>query len=302
MSKSFDKLIDQIPILEGGFRRKIIAGVIVFVCIVASGGLAAIVPSFATQFEALSKANLLSPVLSGIILLLLAYAIGGIVEVVSNLYFRRAAGNVLWAVYTPYKKIKNKLGKVVGLATIPIQIFIVVPLLAFGVLWAAFRPSLFEWAPGESCTREEVKSELGFLPSQVKYSLSRPFGELSDLCWEYFSVTGSINHQLFARKLKASMADMIVLISAVTISVLMFLPETLDQFLCLGKEQCSQPQNREGPPPYWDLVLYYLLLVLAVLASTLGLYASLVKQSIVALLEHQALELPESPSESESEA
>ncbi|MEM9009343.1 MAG: hypothetical protein AAGE59_38310 [Cyanobacteria bacterium P01_F01_bin.86] len=226
--------------------------------------------------------------------ILLAYAIGGIIEVISSLYFKRLAGNVLWSIYVPSKVFKKHHKLHIRIAMLPLQIFLALVLLPIGILMSIFRTSMFEWRPHEVCIGTRVKGNFEKLPKQVIESLSKPFGELSDLSWEYFSVSGTIKHQKFARKLKASMSDMIVLISSITVSLFFFLPEAMDYYLCIGKEQCQQPQDGSDPA---ILFFQYLLFIFIVISLTLGLYASLVKQSILILLEHQGVELEVSEEE-----
>lgn len=275
---SLDKIIEKVPYSDGGFRRRMTAGVIVNISI----GLAWFVSGNSLDVKIDDLKSILSSPLIATVILLLVYAVGGLVEVVAELFITRLTGNTAWAVISPMSMFekRHKLIKLIlrGLAYYPGIIFILYK--EWGE--AFIGRSNFKWKDLDKHLKPNTRDHLKSLPEIVKEGVKEPFGKYSDLPWRYFSNHG-VNDDIkqLARKLENRNKDVLVIVTSLLLSALILISaQELDRSLLPSEvDKTSSVMNSV-------VVIQFLMLVLVVL---LGSYFLLLRQSILTIIEYSAL-------------
>jgi uncharacterized integral membrane protein len=263
-----EKVIERVPYADGGFRRRVTSGLIVLVSIgvsfVSVNNASVNLEFYVKQFSSPTVLILIS---------LLMYATGGLVEVFAELFVTRITGNTVSAYVSTFQSVKK-------------YHFIIRPLAYLIAIYAATIKMYYEWAKalvGKSSYRWESEKELSehsnnyfeSLPSIVKAGFNDPFGEYSELSWKYFSSSEtSIEISKYALELRSKNRDMLVITTSIIIA-LTAISFTVSEGLVLSDSNALQ--------------FVYFQLSLIVLVLFLSSYFILVKQSIKTLLEFAAM-------------
>ena len=295
MSSGIGKLIEKIPYLDGGFRRRMTAGAIVVISLIFIFG------SDISLTDLLGKVTT-SPTF-GILALLIIYAAGGLVEVLANLFATKLAGNMMWLIIAPaYMYEKHPRW-----ARIPLRILAFYPGMLFRFpgecIEAMYGRSSYEWRSLEKRLYPDAKEYFRTLPDVVQHGLKNPFGNHSDLSWEYFCNNGSKEEIETTRKFRARSKDTLVIITSIIIPMIVMMPTIMEFVISFIS---SIIYNTVSILPNLvvsissDLadsiflgVFLFLLLVVPYMILFSGVllvaYVLIVKQSIISVLELKAL-------------
>ena len=271
MSK-FDKVLNKIPYFDGGFRRRITAGFIVTIAIAAiiqdGNNLGGIFKSLLTE-----GVDFLSSPIVVLLFFFLLFGIGGLVEVLAELFLGRLAGNTAWAFTVPEWKFMNR-SKIIK----PILIIFFLPVNIFwGWLRALQGQSIYKWKRLESELKTETQKQFESYPESVKDGIKDPFGVNGNLPWIYFADNGStVSARALARKLENRNKDFLTIVTSFLIATVCVLV-------------------RFGDTPIFDLslesiaFLFGLFYIMPFLISLLLYsYVILVRQSILSILEYNS--------------
>ena len=277
---NLEKIIDMVPYSNGGFRRRMTAGTIVNLSI----GIALILSghTFGIKIEDL-KSVLSSPMVA-IVFFLLVYAVGGLVEVLADLFITRLTGNTAWAIISPKYMFQNKHKLIRPI----LRMFAYYPGIAFllYIEWGkAFAgKSSYEWKELEKELKPKARDHLEQLPDIVKDGIKDPFGKYEDLPWRYFSSHGANDDvKALARKLENRNKDVLVIVTSLMIAAIInvsFQDLTNNEKVIIGNEALA-------------IILIQVLMLVPIVF--LGSYFLLLKQSILTIIEYNTLSLEVRP-------
>lgn len=264
---SIEKIIDRIPYSDGGFRRRLSAGVIVVM-----GAVFFISINRNVSTEPLEK--LITNPTVAIILVVLTYALGGLVEAIAELFVTRLTGNLAWAWSQP-RRIANRVHRFLQPFVL---IFSFYPGIFF-ILMAEFGKAMagkssFSWDDLDENFHKDSRTFFAELPEVVRIGLQKPFGEFSDLAWHYLVKLGDQSTAALLRRLEARNKDVLVIVTALSIFLV------LAPFFVLPSLTTSLGASN-------FLVLLQIAVMLPVVLLTT--YYLLVKQSIITAIESLTL-------------
>ena len=295
MSSGFERIIEKIPYLDGGFRRRMTAGAIVVISVIFIFG------------SDIGLTDLLGKVITsptfGILALLIIYAVGGLVEVLADLFVAHLIVNLAWlfiASEDKYEKYPKWLRFPLRfLASYSGMIFLFVP----GFIRGLYGEPRYVWRNLEEKLHPTAKEYFGTLPDAVRDGLKEPFGNHSDLSWEYFCSNGSKEEIDTIRKFKARNKDTLVIITSITILMIIMIPIIIAPVFSFISGFISNASSilpdlvvsifrALADSRFLNILLFLLLVVpLLILFSLVFLiaYVLMVKQSIISVLELTAL-------------
>lgn len=258
-----EKIVERIPYSDGGFRRRMTAGAVILLG--SAMALRGNIQSAPLSFED-AKQILSSPIV-GIILLLLVYAIGGLVEVIAELFITRLTGNTAWAFIAPtqmYKKFPVFVRRI-------FQAFTYYPGMIF-LLYAEWGKALigkssYRWHDLEKSLQPKTRNHFKSYPDIVKKGLEDPFGKYGELAWRYFSNHGTDEEKSLARKLENRNKDTLVIVTSLMIATAIII---LSSVIMSGKA-----------------LLIFIQFMMVVPVFFLGSYFLLLRQSILTVIEYR---------------
>ena len=250
MSDSFDKVLARVPHLDGGFRRKIVAGLILTLSIY--GVAISINITDADSLKYLTENSILV-----FYILFIVFALGSIIETLSDLFIKRLLGVLLkiFRIIIGYVTRKKHDGE--------INI--------------------------ESQVGKEALAHFQTLPSSVRLGVKSPFGKLSECAWNYFCTNGSADSTNLAIQLRAKNQDMLVMVSSLSMSIFMLAYPLVFMFDNGGLLQGEQPSDLSKIEYINTIEIFILLSLLFIPFFFVFLYFSVIKQSITSILEFRAL-------------
>lgn len=204
----FSKISDRIPYLDGGFRRKVFAGVPVF---------AAIVIFFTSQSEALKATPIVidkDNITIALISMIIIFAIGSVVEIFAEYFVKRGVGNIIWCAQLPVKAVNLKTKSATSVLRFLIYFysapFMVIAALVMGV----FGYCPYRLMPTDIVSRKAVTS-LNKLPPLIADSFKDPYGDHFDASWRNVAVQlSATNRQIVFAKF-ASCSDLVTMITTI---------------------------------------------------------------------------------------
>lgn len=266
---ALEKIVERIPYSDGGFRRRMTAGAIVVLGAAFSQSLK--IQALSISFKDASE--LINSTFVGIILLLLVYAIGGLVEVLAELFVSRLTGNTAWAIIAPknmYKKYPSFIRKI-------FQAFTYYPGIIF-LLYAAWGRAIigkssYRWHDLEKTLQPNTRAHYKLYPDIIKKGLEDPFGVYGELAWRYFSNHGTHEEMSFARKLENRNKDILVIVTSLMIVMTIFIPSFQRLLITPGAEQ--------------EVLFIFMQFMMVVPVVFLSSYFLLLKQSILSVIEYR---------------
>lgn len=210
-----DKIVSIIPYSNGGFRRRMSAGVIALL-----GAVYRLLHDVQLE-ETVLFGSILSATVVGIILLLLIYSGGRLVEFVSESLVFRIAGNAAWSFFS------------LTLDTANLDWIRKLLIVSLGVPWRALQclikallgESVFQWNPvdGSGLTQKTFDT----LPDVVKRGLERPFEAYQEIAYRFLADRGMNDDvRRLVRQLDGRNRDVLVIVTASLIALFFaLLPE-----------------------------------------------------------------------------
>ena len=282
---TLDKVLDRIPIASGGFRRRMTAGITVSVtmsvAISVSGDI-----DLTELIGLIDREILFGP--GVFVVLILVHSIGGIIEVFSELFVARIAGNIAWS----FESSKTRASRVARASWVtrvlrPILVWVIgwPRRVGKGICLAMFGKSLYVWE-----NRGAQLSDLGCkkvkeYPQSVQDSLDHPFGRRRSLIWTYFKDCRNSDVTMrAARRLDVRNHDLLCIITSLMLSgVILVLPYLLNLL-----------ESKYPGLLFWIFFGFMLLLVLGIFMVSLSIllygYIMLLRQSIVMIIEVDAIQ------------
>lgn len=221
---ALDKILDRVPYSDGGFRRRLSAGGIVAISVFYSLSERDIV-----NLDSV-KEILTSPTFF-VVLVLMIYAFGSLIEVLAELFISRLTGNIAWAVQTPNRlsmKVNKYLRPFVWCLAVYPGIIIWI-LIAFANAFGG--RSDFRWTTLKDGLHEEGFKFFENLPKTVKLGLTEPFGEYGSLAWNYLLSIEEGAKTKTLRRLETRNKDILVLVTALSIILAGLFVDFYDKFV-----------------------------------------------------------------------
>ena len=288
----FSEIVNKIPYIDGGFRRRMTAGTIVTLTIGYSvfitgadnlDGASQYGYAFGTGFKQL--ADVLSSPAAAVLFFLLVNAVGGLVEVVAELFVAKFTSNIAWAVTEPRwnTRNKNKLIKWIVQYAKRISFSLAVPFrIYYGLAMALRGRSIYRWEDLRRELRTSTRADFKKYPGVVIDGLMEPFGKYGSVSWKYFADYGNTNStKALARTLESRNRDILTIVSSLltptTLALVIFVEVIMRQLSHL-------PAVNSNPTFVYTLLLGALLLPLAMVVLLYS-YFKLVRQSILTILE-----------------
>lgn len=271
-----EKIVERIPYSDGGFRRRMTAGAVILLG--SAMALYLNIQSVPLSFED-AKQILSSPIV-GIILLLLVYAIGGLVEVIAELFITRLTGNTARAFILPIQMYKN----------FPVffrrifQVFTYYPGMIF-LLYAEWGKALigkssYRWHDLEKSLQPKTRKHFKLYPDIVKKGLEDPFGKYGELSWRYFCNNGTDEEKSLARKLENRNKDTLVIVTSLMIATAIMILSSPELVIMSGSTQDpGEPQGRA--------LFIFMQFMMIIPVVFLGSYFLLLRQSILTVIEYR---------------
>jgi ABC-type multidrug transport system fused ATPase/permease subunit len=210
--------------------------------------------------------------LVAVVTLLLVYAVGGLVEVLADLFVTRLTGNTVWAFISPmymFQERQTFLRLILRALTYYPGIFV---LLYFEWVKAFIGRSSYRWRNLDQQLKSGTRDHLKTYPEIIKDGLKDPFGKHGDLPWLYFAYHGTNDDvKVLARKLENRKQDVLVIVTSFLISAA----------IVLSVYDPAGDTEKGGH-------LFALQLLMLVPVVFLGSYFLLLKQSILTILEYNA--------------
>ena len=276
MSETFDKLVERIPYFEGDFRRRLGSGVIVVIAILVA-------VSLVSSISAEDMLKFLTEAPSILILIaILAYMIGHLTEMVSDIFIARFAGNLAWALIAPLTWFSSWSSYLKYPARTICWLF-------FGLLmmWYFFRSlfgvSDYEWRSLENRLSKHSLSLFNTLPIVVQTGLRQPFGIYQDVAWNHLKQIADPNAKLVIIRQCAQCRDVLSISGALLIAlgILSMVPSINFSFII------SEASGSGEKPLIFANVLMYTFLMLLI-----G-YMHTVWKAIITALEVISITLPQ---------
>ena len=236
-------LIQEFSFNDGALRRKLISGLIVVSAIVvADGSLLAFTPGELT--------SLLSSPVVALLLVLVIYIVGTIVELIGEQFLVRSVGATMWMLTLPIREIrpKSKTARILiwvllYLFAIPIAAYIAAFVGLFGVCPYREDPNKVNDPRAIAHYRK--------LPATVQRGLVDPFGEYFDLAWHQIAIRLDPPSNRFLLRRVGRIRDVLAITTALVLGAFALLAS-----LSFGKQ---------SPSPLAQLSMFALILSPAVL-------------------------------------
>lgn len=214
MASLVDQLAERVPHLDGSFRRRFAAGgLLILPAVVFSSRMAGVSP----EDFGLDWKDILSSHVAALGLLVLIYAAGHVVELIGEVFIARTAGNLVWSILAPLQFFQDK-PKWLRYSLRAIAWY---PGLAFLGYYQFFKGligiSSYKWIGLPDALSVEARHVFESFPSIVQRSLQEPFGNYSDIAWQYLRVNTPKAQKNWINKSESRNKDILTIMTALFI-------------------------------------------------------------------------------------
>lgn len=207
MNGALEKIVDRFPPADGALRRRFIAGGFVTLFLLFTG----ILPI--TEVVKIDIAVVIGSPVFVFAFLILVYAIGGIVEVIGQIFILRAIGELAWMVAYPYKKNRSKgIGRV--LLSYSIWLIPGYFLSYFYFFRGLLGITKFHLDLRLSANASKIYDQL---PERVQTGLSQPLGDEFDFAWKFLESKLRMEDKQWVHRRDARNKEVLAILSAMTI-------------------------------------------------------------------------------------
>ena len=240
-------------------------------------------------FKLLAEA--LSSPAAAVLFFLLVNAVGGLIEVLAELFVARFTSNIAWAVTEPiwsvrYRNvilttIEKMVKKLFFRSLAPVRIY-------YGLVMAVKGQSIYRWEELKKELKDETQLEFDRYPGVVIDGLMEPFGKYSSVPWTYFADHGRTSGvRALARTLESRNRDMLTIVTSLLIATTLFATCFLTIFAddIMNWLRYIPIFNGEAAIVAIILILWLVMVIPLVMFVLLYGYFILVRQSIVTILE-----------------
>ena len=286
------KIVAILPYSDGGLRRRMSSGLIVllgaFCWLVMSDGPIAS-DLYRVVVTLFSEPGVLSGTAKAVVLLLLVYAGGGLVGVLSDTLMSRIAGNVAWAFFVSRDKKQHWIRRCGSVC------FVVPVRAGCYLLRGLIGQSMFLWERPDCDLTPIARDRFASFPLVVRKGIVQPFDRQMAISSRYLSDFGLTDESRdFARRLENIHKDVSVILTAIFIAFSFFvsatsIPDDQIRTLLLGVIV--------GGNVFIDtlfivvLVLFSIMVALHILVWTAFSYFLLLKRILLATMEYNTLAL-----------
>ena len=198
------------------FRRRILAGLVVLVALVAPGLQdAAVEGTMSAQFISL----LTSPVIA-VLGLATVYMLGVLVEILGDVILARLAGNYVWAFLVPWTWFSTVGEPLRFLLRAVVWVPGGIVLAYFFVARAFIGKSDFRWLNSRATFSPEAGDYLSSLPTSVKAGLQEPFGDRQEFAWKFLQNAAGRAGADWIATLENRNRDVLTIVTALMLAVI----------------------------------------------------------------------------------
>lgn len=217
---TLDQLLERLPILDGGGRRRLTAGTIVLLsAILVFSDLQSDLKAVAEKGSSLSALLALGG--------LLVYATGVIVELVGEVFLARAVSNATWSFVSATERWRSRHSGWTRFILWPLVVALWGSVRAVGYFLTGLSGNS-KWrmalAPRLSTQGQQIYTQL---PEPVRKSIDKPLGYNSEFGRKALvSRLNSANDRRWARRQLDRPKDVLALVSAIVIALTLYLSLT----------------------------------------------------------------------------
>lgn len=217
--KLVERLQELLPISDGGFRRRLVAGTIVTVSLF----YVFIFPEFLNFIEDYDQEFDLIGVLTSplyfVLLLLIIYSIGSLSEIFGTLFLVRAIGELLQSLKNAYKRAKTDRSARSSTLLLFYIVFLPVPLtLAF--LKGLLGYTSYNFELESLALSDRAKKVFEGLPSKVQSGLLFPLSKDFDIAWKFIEDSVIVEDRKWLRTKNISINGGLATLNALFLVVL----------------------------------------------------------------------------------
>lgn len=222
MALDVDKLLEKLPVADGRFRRRMMAG-----------GIVALIAGLTYRKEATLSGGplelkdlLLSPSLL-FVGLVIVYAIGGVVEIFGQLFVIRAVGESNHFVRKTLASDNSRHWIVEWFVKIG-KMFVVIYGVYFALAKGIFGKTEYEFVPSGTNVSPEGLQALARMPGKVRDGIVHPLGDNAEYAVQYLERRLDDRSRKFVEAKFRNCREMLVLLTSILVGGLLVLPKYLE--------------------------------------------------------------------------